>query len=88
MPFRPGKSLLPIIMREKGLEPVDIYNRPTVQMSKQQFSDYYTSRTKMSAPTLKMFSVELGVPMESLCEWEYYDPKPRPRKRESRQQTE
>lgn len=74
MPYRPGKCLLPEILRAKGLEPVDVYSRPTVKMSKQQFSDYYTGRSKMSAPTLKMFSKELGVPMDAFHEWIYYPP--------------
>lgn len=74
MPFRVVKCHLPEILKAKGLDPVDVYTRPTVKMSKSQFSDYYTGRTNMSGPTLKMFSVELNVPMEALQEWEYYPP--------------
>lgn len=83
MPYRPGKSLLPKILRELGLDPVDVYSRESVDMSRHQFSDYYTGRKKMSAPTLYLFSIELGVPMESLCEWEYYEKPKRKRRRSS-----
>lgn len=93
MPYRVVKCHLPEILKTKGLEPVDVYTRPTIAMSKQQFSDYYTGRTKMSAPTLKMFSMELGVPMESIQTWEYYPPpNPKPysnqRNRRRRHRTE
>jgi hypothetical protein len=74
MPYRVVKCLLPEILLAKGLDPIDVYTRPTIKMSKQQFSDYYTGRSNMSAPTLKMFSTELKIPMEKFYEWEYYPP--------------
>lgn len=83
MPYRHGKCFLPEILRSLGLDPIDVYTRPTIKMSKQQFSDYYTGRSNMNATTLKMFSVELGVAMEVFYGWEYYPPPERKGKKHS-----
>lgn len=67
--YLPGKSRLPELMRQRNLEPVEVYDHPDIQMSKQQFSSYYTSRRKMSASIMKLFAEFFEVPMDDLCYW-------------------
>lgn len=83
MAFRPGKCLLPDIMRERKLEPYQVYTDEKIDMSRSQFSDYYTGRKKMSTGTLKLFAEYFGLPMDDIYVW--IEIKPRKR---SRHQTE
>lgn len=66
---RPEKCRLPEILRERGLEPQDVYEDPEIDMTKQQFSSYYTSRQKMSLSTTKLFADYFGIPMDDLYTW-------------------
>lgn len=66
---RPLKCLLPEIMRDRGLEPQDVYDHPDIKMSKQQFSAYYTGRKTMSIPTARVFGRFFGIPIDDLYLW-------------------
>ncbi|MFC3797937.1 helix-turn-helix domain-containing protein [Cohnella sp. GCM10012308] len=68
---RPVKCRLPTLMRERGLEPHDVYANPRIDMTKQQFSSYYTGRQKMSLSTTKLFADFFGVPMDDIYTWKY-----------------
>lgn len=69
MAYRPGKCLLPHILRERNLEPYDVYSK--IGMTKQQFSDYTTGRRIMSLKTAKTVADQLGIPIDDLYTWEY-----------------
>lgn len=69
MAYRPGKCLLPQILRERRIEPVDFYT--LIGWSKQQYSAYVNDRKKMSIGTLKTVANALELPMDDLYEWVY-----------------
>lgn len=73
MAFFPDKSLLPPLLRDKGLSPYDVYNK--LGISKQQFSDYYTGRRKMSLGTAKAVANVLGVTIDELYTWKETPPR-------------
>lgn len=80
---RPDKCRLPEILRERNLEPQDVYEDPEINMSKQQFSAYFTGRQKMSLSTTKLFADYFGIPMDEIYTWKYSKSR-----RGSRQKTE
>lgn len=67
MAISPGKCLLPQLLHDKGLSPYDVYSK--LGISKQQFSDYYTGRRKMSLGTAKAMANVLGVTIDDLYTW-------------------
>jgi transcriptional regulator with XRE-family HTH domain len=67
MAFRPGKCLLHNILRENNLTPQEFVER--TEYSKQEISDYATSRRKMSLSNAKTIADELGIPIDDLYEW-------------------
>lgn len=69
MAILPGKCLLPQLMEERNLRPYDVYTHPEIDMSRSQFSDYYTGRKKMSIGMCKLFANFFGVPMDDIYEW-------------------
>lgn len=67
MAYRPGKCRLHHILREKKLTPQEFVD--LTEYSKQEISDYATSRRKMSLSNAKTIATELGVPIDDLYEW-------------------
>lgn len=68
MDFRSGKCLLPQILRERKIEPVDFYN--SLGWNRQKYNAYVKNRKKMSIGTLKTVANALEIPMDDLYEWE------------------
>ncbi|WP_442951713.1 helix-turn-helix transcriptional regulator [Paenibacillus sp. GYB003] len=67
MAFRPGKCLLPEILRERKIDPPLFYEK--MGWSRQQYSAYCTGKRTMSVGTLKTVSEVFGLPMEDFYEW-------------------
>lgn len=67
MAYRADKCLLPQILKERRIEPVQFYT--SLGWSKQQYSAYVNNRKKMSIDTLKTAASALGLTMDDLYEW-------------------
>lgn len=67
MAYLPGKCLLPQILRERKIEPVDFYD--SLGWAKQRYNAYAKGRKKMSIGTLKTVADALQLPMDDLYEW-------------------
>jgi hypothetical protein len=67
MDIRPGKCLLPQILRERKIEPVDFYT--SLGWVKQKYNAYANNRKKMSIGTLKTVADALQIPMDDVYVW-------------------
>lgn len=70
MAFRAVRSRIPELMRERNLEPIDVYS--DLKMKKQQYSRYTNTTTIMSLPVAMMIADYFGVSIEELYDWEEY----------------
>lgn len=68
MAFRPSKCLLPQLLQERHIEPVEFYL--DMGWSKQQYHSYVKMKRVMSASTLKTVAEYLGVPMDDVYKWQ------------------
>lgn len=67
MAIHAGKCLLPQILRERKIDPVEFYE--SIGWSKQQYYVYTKRKRKMSIDTLKTVANALELPMDDLYEW-------------------
>ena len=68
MHFRPGKCLLPQLMRERKLTSKELSDK--LGLTIQEVSDHAHRRKVMSLPKAKLYANFFGIPIDDLYEWE------------------
>lgn len=77
MAYRPVKSLLPKLMRERRISPQQLANE--LGMTIQEVSDHSHTRKITSLPKAKLYAEYFGVPIDDLYEWQVVPPRKRSR---------
>lgn len=73
MQIRSIRCLLPDILRERNIEPVDFYTDPDIGWTKQQYSNIANTKHLMSLLNCIKVSYKLGVPIEDLYDVDIID---------------
>lgn len=68
MAYRPVKSLLPDLMRQRRISPQQLANDLNVTI--QEVSDHAHTRKITSLPKAKMYAEYFGIPIDDLYEWQ------------------
>jgi hypothetical protein len=85
MDFLPDICQVPYILRERKIDPVDFYNDPEIDWTKQQYNAYAKNRRKMSAGLMYKVGQFLEIPMEEVYTWKVKPPRKGTGKKQSRQ---
>lgn len=81
MAYRPVKSLLPDLMRQKRLTPQQLANE--LDLTIQEVSDHANTRKITSLPKAKLYAEYFGIPIDDLYVWKVV-----PARKRSRQKSE
>ena len=79
MAFRPVKSLLPELMRQRRITPQELAN--ALDMSIQEVSDHANTRKITSLPKAKLYAEFFGIPIDDLYVWKAVPPRKRGRQK-------